>query len=58
MSKREEQRIAALLKKHAGKVKPPAADKAAQFDQTLRVRPEPQSEESKQFFKDMKRREF
>ncbi len=58
MSKREEQRLAALLKKHQGKIAPPRKDLAAQYDSTLRLRPEDQSKETKDLFKEMKRREF
>ncbi len=58
MSKREDQRIAALAKKNAAKVKPPTADHSSQFDSTLRHRPPEQSNETKRLFKEMKRREF
>lgn len=58
MSKREEQRLAALAKKNAAKVKPPKQDQAAQFDETLRHRPPEEEVETKRLFKDMKRREF
>lgn len=59
MSKREEQRLAKLIKKHAAKVsggKKP--DRSAQYDDTLRRKPEEADAETKRFFKDMKRREF
>jgi hypothetical protein len=60
MSKREEQKMAALLKKTAGKVVPPKPDdvRAAQYDSTLRQKAAEPDEERKRFFKDMKRREF
>jgi hypothetical protein len=58
MSKREDQRIAALAKKNAAKEKPPTQDKAAQFDDTLRHQPPEQDGETKRLFKAMKRREF
>ena len=58
MSKREEQRIAALAKKNAEKVVVPKRDRAAQFDSTLRQKPEEEEAETKRLFKDMKRREF
>ncbi|MDF3052153.1 MAG: hypothetical protein K0S19_258 [Geminicoccaceae bacterium] len=58
MSKREDQRIAALAKKNAEKVVPPKRDRAAQFDSTLRQKPEEEEAETKRLFKDMKRREF
>jgi hypothetical protein len=58
MSKREDQKIAALLRKHAGKVKPPPKDPAAQFDPTLRIRKQPDTPDTEKLFKEMKRREF
>ena len=58
MSKREDQRIAALAKKNAEKVVPPKRDRAVQFDSTLRQKPEEEETETKRLFKDMKRREF
>jgi hypothetical protein len=58
MSKREDQRIAALAKKNAAKVKPPTADQSAQFDPTLRHRPPKEGTETERLFKEMKRREF
>jgi hypothetical protein len=58
MSKREDQRIAALAKKNAEKVVPPKKDRAVQFDSTLRQKPEEEEGETKRLFKDMKRREF
>ena len=58
MSKREDQRIAALAKKNAAKVKPPTADQSVQFDPTLRHRPSEEGAETKRLFKEMKRREF
>jgi hypothetical protein len=58
MSKREDQRIAALAKKNAEKVLRPKRDRAAQFDSTLRQKPEDEEAETKRLFKDMKRREF
>ena len=58
MSKREDQRIAALAKKNAEKVIPPRRHRAAQFDSTLRQKPEDEEAETKRLFKDMKRREF
>ena len=58
MSKREDQKMAALLRKHAGKQKPAAKDPAAQFDPTLRIRKEQDSNETEKLFKEMKRREF
>lgn len=59
MSKREEQRLAKLIKKNAAKVGGgKKADRSAQYDDTLRQRPEEPDAETKRFFKDMKRREF
>ena len=58
MSKREDQRIAALARKNAAKIKPPTADQSAQFDPTLRQRAPEQDAETKRLFKEMKRREF
>jgi len=58
MSKREDQRLAALVRKHAGKTPPPPKDRDAQYDSTLRQRPPEQDLETKRLFKDMKKREF
>ena len=58
MSKREEQRIAALVKKNAGKATQRPKDRAAQYDSTLKQKPEEMDDEQKRFFKEMKRREF
>lgn len=60
MSKREDQRIAALAKKNAAKIKPPTADHTVQFDPTLRHRPTETeaADDAKKLFNEMKRREF
>lgn len=58
MSKREDQRLAALAKKNAEKVVPPKRERAAQFDPTLRKKPVEDEAETERLFKDMKRREF
>jgi hypothetical protein len=58
MSKREDQRIAALVKKNAAKVAPPKGDKAVQFDPTLRQRMADEDPETRRLFKEMKKREF
>jgi hypothetical protein len=58
MSKREEQKLAALIKKHAGKTAPPRKDRGTQYDDTLRQRPQDEDDETKKLFKEMKRREF
>jgi hypothetical protein len=47
-----------LAKKNAEKVVTPKRDRAAQFDSTLRQKPQEEEAETKQLFKDMKRREF
>ncbi|HEU4682452.1 MAG TPA: hypothetical protein VFS51_11930 [Gemmatimonadales bacterium] len=57
MSKREDQRLAALAKKNAEKAVRPKRDRAAQFDPTLRQKSE-EEVETERLFKDMKRREF
>ena len=58
MTKREDQRIAALAKKNAAKVKPPRQDQASDFDPTLRQRTPDEDPEARRLFKEMKRREF
>ena len=58
MTRRDDQRIAALAKKNAAKVKPPRQEQAADFDPTLRQRAPEQDSETKRLFKEMKRREF
>ena len=58
MSKREDQRIAALAKKNAAKVVQPKSDRAAQFDATLRQRQQEEDPETRRLFKEMKKREF
>lgn len=58
MSKREAQRIAALIKKTAGKAPKSRQDRAAQYDDTLKGRPAEQDPETSRLFKEMKRREF
>ncbi|HEV8149611.1 MAG TPA: hypothetical protein VGP61_05445 [Gemmatimonadales bacterium] len=58
MSKREQQRIAALIKKNAAKTSGSRQDKSAQYDDTLAKKPAEQDAETKRFFKEMKRREF
>jgi hypothetical protein len=59
MSKREDQRLAALAKKNAEKAARPKRDRASQFDPTLRQKPAEEDEvETERLFKDMKRREF
>ena len=58
MGKREDQRLAALAKKNAAKVKPPKDEQAVQYDPTLRQRSPEQDPETRRLFKEMKRREF
>ena len=58
MSKREDQKMAKLLRKTAGKVPPPRQDRAAQYDSTLAQKPTEPDDASRRFFKEMKRREF
>ena len=58
MSKKEDQRIAALARKNAAKAKAPVKDRTAQYDDTLRIRPQEQDPENRRFFKEMKKREF
>jgi hypothetical protein len=59
MSKREDQKLAKLIKKNAAKSGGTRkADRSAQYDDTLRQKPEEPDAETKRFFKDMKRREF
>jgi len=58
MSKRDDARIARLAKKNAEKAVRPKRDRAAQFDPTLRQRPEEEEPETERLFKEMKRREF
>jgi hypothetical protein len=58
MSKREDQRLAALAKKNAAKVVQPKGDRSVKFDPTLRQQPEEESAETRRLFKEMKKREF
>jgi hypothetical protein len=58
MSKREDQKMAKLLRKTAGKVAPPRQDRSAQYDSTLSQKAAEPDDASKRFFKEMKRREF
>jgi hypothetical protein len=58
MTRREDQRIAALAKKNAAKIKPPRQDQASDFDATLRQRAPEEDAETRRLFKEMKRREF
>ena len=58
MTSREDQRIAALAKKNAAKVKPPRQEQASDFDPTMRKRAPDEDPETRRLFKEMKRREF
>jgi hypothetical protein len=58
MSKREDQRLAALAKKNAEKIVQPKSDRAVQFDPTLRQRRDEEDPETRRLFKEMKKREF
>ena len=58
MSKREDQRLAALAKKNAAKVVVPKSERATQYDPTLRQRPDEEDGETRRLFKEMKKREF
>ena len=58
MSKREDERLAALARKNAAKVVRPKGDRATQFDSTLRQRPDEEDPETRRLFKAMKKREF
>jgi len=58
MTRREDQRIAALAQKNAAKVQPPRQEQASDFDPTLRKRAPDEDPETKRLFKEMKRREF
>ena len=58
MSKREDQRIAALVKKHTAKLANPKVDRSSQYDDTLKTKPPEPDQDTKKFFKEMKRREF
>jgi len=58
MGKKEDQRIARLAQKNAAKIKPPVAERAAQYDSTLRQAPDEMDAETRRLFKEMKKREF
>lgn len=58
MSKRDDERIAALVKKNTSKVANPKVDRSAQYDDTLKTKSAEQDHETKRFFKEMKKREF
>ena len=57
MNKREEQRLAKLAQKNAAKVVKPREERAKQYDDTLKRKPDEDPELS-EFFTDMRKREF
>lgn len=58
MSRQDDKRIAALVKKNTARIAPKNVDRTTQYDDTLRIRPDDDDQERKRFFKEMKRREF
>jgi hypothetical protein len=58
MSKRDDQRIAALVKKNTAKVANPKVDRSTQYDDTLRIRNAEEDRDTRKLFKEMKKREF
>lgn len=58
MSKKDDQKLAALARRNAAKSKAEPKDRTTQYDDTLRIRPAEQDPETRRFFKDMKKREF
>jgi hypothetical protein len=58
MSKRDDQRIAALARKNQAASQRPKKDLSSQYDDTLKVNPTEEDPDTRQFFKEMKRREF
>ena len=57
MSKKEDALIAKMVKKAAAKVAPPK-DRTKQYDDTLRIAPRETDSDTKELFKEMRRREF
>ncbi|HLS47962.1 MAG TPA: hypothetical protein VK012_05545 [Gemmatimonadales bacterium] len=57
MSKREDERLAALARKNAEREAKPKSEKAARYDSTLRKKPEDDTD-LRTFFDEMKKREF
>ena len=58
MTRRDDQRIAALAKKNAAKIKPPRTGAGGGFRSDAQARTPDQESETKRLFKEMKRREF
>ncbi len=57
MTKSDDRKLAALVRKNTAKVIKPAATLRRQYDDTLPPEPEPDLDRKK-FFSDMKKREF
>ena len=57
MTKADDQRLAALVKKNAAKAAKPKKNPRRKFDDTLREETE-EDYDSRKFFQEMKRREF
>ncbi len=57
MSKREEERLAKLAQKNAAKEIKPRDERAKKYDDTLRRQPD-EDQELREFFTDMRKREF
>ena len=58
MSKREDARIAKLVRKNTAKIADKKVDRSAQYDDTLKGKPAEQDRETQRLFKEMKKREF
>lgn len=58
MAKRDEQRMAKLIRKIGPKAAPKDVDRSRQYDSTLKIRSQEPDRDTLEFFKDMKRREF
>ena len=57
MSKRDDERLAALARKNAEREVKPKGEKAGRYDSTLRRKPE-DDKDLRSFFDEMKKREF
>ena len=60
MSKREDERLAALARKNAAKEVKPKSEKSVKYDDTLARKPREADDEQelRSFFNEMKKREF
>ncbi len=58
MSKRDDERIAALARKNAARIVVPKGERAVKYDDTLKQRPEEEDSETRRLFKEMTKREF